>query len=92
MTKTIIVPVEQPSAVPGDTLTGEYHADVNRLLGVNQQLREELTMFVHLAESRLRELGDLSPEMAECLNKGRDALTAIAAHQQQENHHESLPR
>lgn len=41
-----------------------------------QRLREALAMFVHMAESRLQELGDLSPEMAECLNKGRAALLA----------------
>jgi hypothetical protein len=35
---------------------------------------EALAAFVALAEQRERELGDLSPEMRECLNKGRAAL------------------
>jgi hypothetical protein len=35
---------------------------------------EALASFVALAEERERELGDLSPEMHECLNKGRAAL------------------
>lgn len=48
--------------------------------GEVQKLREALTMFVHLAESRLRELGSLSPEMAKCLDKGRDALITSTAH------------
>lgn len=44
--------------------------------GEVQRLLEALTMFVHLAESRLQELGSLSPEMDKCLSVGRDALAA----------------
>jgi len=38
------------------------------------ELKEALRSFVVLSEQRLQELGGLSPEMTECLRKGRAAL------------------
>jgi len=47
----------QPSAVPGNSLTGEYHADVNRLMVVNQQLLEALEHAVSEYEKLPHSLG-----------------------------------
>ncbi|AHY45246.1 hypothetical protein [Stutzerimonas decontaminans] len=44
-------------------------------------LAEALAAFVALAEERERELGDLSSEMRECLQKGRAALSVIQPQQ-----------
>jgi len=40
------------------------------------ELVEALRSFVSLSEQRLHELGELSPEMTECLRRGRAAMAA----------------
>lgn len=67
---------EDLNAINGPTFMGEPVLPASPAQPEVQRLREALAMFVHMAEYRLLELGILSPEMTECLNKGRAALAA----------------